>query len=478
MLNLARAAAGHRRRVHVRDLAGAAGRRPSRAATAARRSACGARSTGASVAVGPLVGGVLTDGIGWESIFFVNVPIGHRRDRAHAARRCTSRATRAAAARLGRARDLLARRCSCSSSRSIRGNAEGWGSPLIVALLIGAAVLLVAFVLVERARRAPDARPHAVPQARRSSARRSPPSCCRRRCSRCSCTSRSTCRTSSATRRSRPACASCPPRSSSFVARAGLGQARRALRRALVHGRRAGGSSALGLLLMTRPRRRATTGPRCSAGFLVAGGGIGLVNPALATTAIGVVDAAARRHGLGHQLDVPPGRDRDRDRRAGARSSSTVVADAPSARDGRRLAATRAAGRRQRRRLHLLRRVRALGQRDARPAGEHAFVTGPQRPRPARRSSPSWARSRSPCSCASATSSPARRPGLSRYAARTRRVAGRRGRAGYISADAARVLDLPRRRRSSRSGCRARPPAAAAQAPARRRRSDRIAAAA
>src|SRR4051795_5759545 len=33
-------------------------------------------TTGAAVAVGPLVGGVLTQGIGWEAIFFVNVPIG------------------------------------------------------------------------------------------------------------------------------------------------------------------------------------------------------------------------------------------------------------------------------------------------------------------------------------------------------------------------------------------------------------------
>ena len=33
-------------------------------------------TTGAAVAVGPLVGGVLTQSIGWESIFFINVPIG------------------------------------------------------------------------------------------------------------------------------------------------------------------------------------------------------------------------------------------------------------------------------------------------------------------------------------------------------------------------------------------------------------------
>ena len=32
--------------------------------------------TGAAVAVGPVVGGVITSGIGWEWIFFVNVPIG------------------------------------------------------------------------------------------------------------------------------------------------------------------------------------------------------------------------------------------------------------------------------------------------------------------------------------------------------------------------------------------------------------------
>ena len=37
----------------------------------------------------------------------------------------------------------------------IRGNAEGWGSTTIVALLVGSAALLIAFVVVERLGREP-----------------------------------------------------------------------------------------------------------------------------------------------------------------------------------------------------------------------------------------------------------------------------------------------------------------------------------
>src|SRR5919106_486234 len=33
-------------------------------------------TTGFAVAVGPLIGGVITEGIGWEWIFFVNIPVG------------------------------------------------------------------------------------------------------------------------------------------------------------------------------------------------------------------------------------------------------------------------------------------------------------------------------------------------------------------------------------------------------------------
>ena len=33
-------------------------------------------TVGGAVAIGPLVGGVITEHLGWEWIFFVNVPIG------------------------------------------------------------------------------------------------------------------------------------------------------------------------------------------------------------------------------------------------------------------------------------------------------------------------------------------------------------------------------------------------------------------
>src|SRR4051794_38315799 len=106
-------------------------------------------SIGVAVAVGPLVGGAITDGLGWEWIFFLNVPIGV------AALAITQ-------LRLRESRDPDADRIdwgglvTFSSSlfllvlALLRGNDEGWGSPLIVGLLAGAAVLMGAFVAVER----------------------------------------------------------------------------------------------------------------------------------------------------------------------------------------------------------------------------------------------------------------------------------------------------------------------------------------
>jgi EmrB/QacA subfamily drug resistance transporter len=106
-------------------------------------------TTGASVAVGPLVGGVLTDGIGWEAIFLVNLPIGI------AAIAMTLAKVQESHAPSGAAIDwpglvTFSGGLFALIFALIRGNAEGWGSPGIVACLVAAAVLGVAFVLVER----------------------------------------------------------------------------------------------------------------------------------------------------------------------------------------------------------------------------------------------------------------------------------------------------------------------------------------
>ncbi len=104
---------------------------------------------GVSVAVGPLVGGAITSGLGWRWVFFVNVPIGIA-------------AVPMTFAKLRESRDPNATRVdllglvSLSTSllllvlALLRGNAEGWGSTLILGLFAGAAVMLAAFVAIEQ----------------------------------------------------------------------------------------------------------------------------------------------------------------------------------------------------------------------------------------------------------------------------------------------------------------------------------------
>jgi EmrB/QacA subfamily drug resistance transporter len=109
---------------------------------------------GAAVAVGPLVGGVITSGIGWQWIFFVNLPIGVG-------------AVALTRARVAESRDPAATGVDWAGlltfSTSLfalvyalqQGNTAGWGSSKIVALLLASAVLLCLFVLVELRRRRP-----------------------------------------------------------------------------------------------------------------------------------------------------------------------------------------------------------------------------------------------------------------------------------------------------------------------------------
>jgi EmrB/QacA subfamily drug resistance transporter len=104
---------------------------------------------GVAVAAGPLVGGALTDSLGWESIFYLNVPIGLI-------------AIAITYLKVRESRDPNATRVDWAGVVTfsgallmlvlalVRGNDEGWGSALIVALFAGSAVLLGAFLAIER----------------------------------------------------------------------------------------------------------------------------------------------------------------------------------------------------------------------------------------------------------------------------------------------------------------------------------------
>jgi EmrB/QacA subfamily drug resistance transporter len=104
---------------------------------------------GVAVAIGPLLGGALTDSLGWESIFYLNVPIGIA-------------AIAITYLKVRESRDPNATRVDWLGVATfsaalfllvlalVRGNDEGWGSTLIVSLLAGAGALMAAFVAVER----------------------------------------------------------------------------------------------------------------------------------------------------------------------------------------------------------------------------------------------------------------------------------------------------------------------------------------
>jgi EmrB/QacA subfamily drug resistance transporter len=103
---------------------------------------------GAAVAVGPLIGGAITSGIGWRWIFFVNVPIGVV-------------AVFITLSKIDRSTQTNTRRIDWIGFLTfsvslfllvlglVRGNFDGWGSGKILGLLIGSAVLMLAFAVAE-----------------------------------------------------------------------------------------------------------------------------------------------------------------------------------------------------------------------------------------------------------------------------------------------------------------------------------------
>jgi EmrB/QacA subfamily drug resistance transporter len=103
---------------------------------------------GGAVAVGPLVGGIVTESFGWEWIFFLNVPIGI------GAMILTERKIVNVFAKDPEPVDVpglvtFSLALFLLIFGLIRGNPEGWDSGLIVGCLVGAAVLLAAFVAIE-----------------------------------------------------------------------------------------------------------------------------------------------------------------------------------------------------------------------------------------------------------------------------------------------------------------------------------------
>jgi len=106
-------------------------------------------TVGAAVACGPLIGGILTDALGWRWIFFVNIPVGVF-------------ALSVALTRISESRDEGAKRTDVQGLVTfsaalflivfgiLRGNARGWSSGLILSSLAGGVLLLLLFVLLER----------------------------------------------------------------------------------------------------------------------------------------------------------------------------------------------------------------------------------------------------------------------------------------------------------------------------------------
>lgn len=108
-----------------------------------------------ALAVGPLVGGLITEKIGWNWIFFINIPVGaigmvaaiiiirESRDTAHE-QRLDLPGLLSSGLGLGALVYAL-----------IEGNSYGWTSPEILGLFAAAAALLAVFVVVELVQRLP-----------------------------------------------------------------------------------------------------------------------------------------------------------------------------------------------------------------------------------------------------------------------------------------------------------------------------------
>ena len=109
--------------------------------------------SGLGIALGPLVGGAVVSGLSWQWIFWINVPLGVALLPLAAVflRESHGEATRLDLPGVG----LVTTGLFALVFGLVRGQAEGWTSPLIVGSLSAGAVLLALFVAHERRTEAP-----------------------------------------------------------------------------------------------------------------------------------------------------------------------------------------------------------------------------------------------------------------------------------------------------------------------------------
>ncbi len=104
--------------------------------------------SGLALALGPTVGGLMVEHLGWQSVFFLNVPIGI------VAFLVATRTVRESVSEEERQLDipglvLGTAALFCVTYGLIEANQKGWSDPLIVSSLVASGVLAVAFLIWE-----------------------------------------------------------------------------------------------------------------------------------------------------------------------------------------------------------------------------------------------------------------------------------------------------------------------------------------
>jgi MFS transporter, DHA2 family, methylenomycin A resistance protein len=124
---------------------------------AARARAVGlwAMGSGTGVAAGPMLGGLLVDGLGWRAVFAFNVPVAAALVLVAWRVVARDRPARPAHAFDAPGAALLTAGLACLVFGTIEGRELGWSSPAAVGVFSAAAVLLAAFGAWERRHPAP-----------------------------------------------------------------------------------------------------------------------------------------------------------------------------------------------------------------------------------------------------------------------------------------------------------------------------------